>query len=140
MVLGYGSFQTTSTIGIAQNAAMRDWTAGVSGGATPISTVGGTNNTQITLPVAGDYLVQFQMNRKTNNNTATLQVYTGAGCTSTQENVVGTTSTSGAITSAAGIIRTTVANTTLQICQKFNATITPSSGATTGLLTVMRLN
>jgi hypothetical protein len=143
MLLGYGSFTTSSTVGIGQNAAMRNWTAGISGGATPISTVGGTNNTQITLPVVGDYFVQFSMNKRTNGNAAALQVYTGANCTATAQNILSDTNTGTVVATSAGIIRTTAANTLVQVCQKANQTITPSpwtGGAITGLVTIMRLN
>lgn len=142
MVLGYGSFYTTSTAVVGLNAAMRNWTPGVAGGSTPISTVGGLNNTQITLPVAGDYTIQFQMNKRGNTNAAALQIYTGASCTATAENILGDVASNN-IVSAAGIIRTVTANTTLQVCQKANANLTPSpfvAGAITGLLSVMRVN
>jgi hypothetical protein len=115
----------------------------ISGGATPIVAVGPPNDSQITLPVAGDYFIQFQMNRRTNNNQAALRVYTGANCTATAENIVGDVAVQSAPVAAQGIIRTTAANTTIQICQKANQTITPQAwtgGGITGMLTVMRLN
>jgi hypothetical protein len=83
------------------------------------------------------------MNRRTNNNVTALQVFTGVGCTSTAQSILSDSNASGAIASASGMVRTVADNTTLQICQKANTTITPSpwtGGAITGLLTVMRLN
>ena len=134
---------TTSTTTIAQNSAMNSWSATVSGGATPILTVGGSNNSQVTLPVAGDYFVQFHMTKRSNNSGAVLQVFTGANCLGTAHIILGEASTSGAAVSASGIIRTISSNTALQICQKGNQSITPSpaiAGSATGSLTVMRLN
>lgn len=122
---------------------MNNWTSTVSGGATPIVTVGGTGNAQITLPVAGDYFVQFHMTRRSNNNAAVLQVFTGANCSASAQNILGEAATASAGVTASGIIRTSVANTAFQVCQKGTQTITPAptnAGTVTGLLTVMRVN
>jgi hypothetical protein len=142
-VLGYGSFITTSTSTLSLNSAMRSWTSTVSGGTTPISTVGGSNNTQITLPVAGDYHVGFQMNRRQSTNQVALQVVTGSGCTGTVQLILSDDRSQNAPAGASGIIRTTAANTLLQICQKSSSSIQPKpwvTGAITGMLTVTRLN
>ena len=142
-LFGYGSFVTTSVTTVAANAAMAGWTSTNSGGATPVATVGGTGNIQITLPVAGDYFVQFHTTKRSNNNAAVLQVYTGANCTGTAQSILGESATSGVGVTASGIIRTTSANTTLQVCQKGTQSITAApttAGALTGMLTVMRVN
>jgi hypothetical protein len=128
---------------VAANAAVAGWASTNSGGATPIATVGGTGNIQITLPVAGDYFVQFQTTKRANNNAAILQVYTGADCSSTAQSILGEAASSALSVTGSGIVRTAAANTTLQICQKGTQSITAApavAGSVTGMLTVMRVN